>query len=38
MSLDGDKLMVENIFGEGFRLTSVRVEGSLALHASVLSS
>lgn len=38
MSFDRDELLVGNIFGERFRLTPVSVEGSLALHASILSS
>lgn len=38
MSLDQGGLLVRNIFGERFRLTAVSVEGTLAFHASVLSS
>ncbi|XP_014550330.1 hypothetical protein COCVIDRAFT_31902 [Bipolaris victoriae FI3] len=37
MSFDCDGLLVGNIFGERSRLTPVSVEGSLALHASILS-
>lgn len=38
MSLDQGGLLVGNIFGERFRLTPVSVEGTLALHTSILSS
>ncbi|KAK3363982.1 hypothetical protein B0T25DRAFT_597651 [Lasiosphaeria hispida] len=36
VSLDWGELVVGNVFGERFRLTPVRVEGSMALHASML--
>ncbi|KAL8366835.1 hypothetical protein RB595_008712 [Gaeumannomyces hyphopodioides] len=38
MSLDQGGLLVGNIFGERFRLAPVSVEGTLAFHASILSS
>jgi hypothetical protein len=38
MSLNQVGLLVGNIFGERFRLTPVSVEGTLAFHASILSS
>ncbi|EUC27047.1 hypothetical protein COCCADRAFT_31365 [Bipolaris zeicola 26-R-13] len=37
MSFEQGELLVENIFGEHFRLTPVNIEGSLAFHASTLS-
>ncbi|KAH0421787.1 hypothetical protein CcaCcLH18_13224 [Colletotrichum camelliae] len=36
--VDQGELLVGNVFDECFRLTPVSVEGSLALHASILSS
>jgi len=38
MSLDQGGFLVGNIFDERFRLTPVNVEGTLAFHASILSS
>ena len=37
MSFEQNKLLVENIFGQRFRLTPVNVEGMLAFHASLFS-
>lgn len=38
LSLDHDGLLVDNTFGERFRLTLVDVEGTPAFHASILSA
>lgn len=38
MSFDEDGLLVKNTFGECFHLSPVSVEGTLAFHASILSS
>ncbi|KAM0364087.1 hypothetical protein ACHAO7_010076 [Fusarium culmorum] len=38
MSLDQERLLVDNIFGERFHLTPVSVEGTLAFHASIVAS
>ena len=37
MSLEQGGLLVENTFGERFRLIPVCVEGTLTFHASILS-
>lgn len=38
MSLDQEGLVVDNVFGERFRLTPVSIEGRLAFHASIVVS
>jgi hypothetical protein len=38
LSLDQGRLLVGNTFGEHFRLTPVSVKGTVAFHASIISS